>query len=110
MEIQFSFWILAFLASGGLVYVWSFWVEPNWFHLKQVKIRVHKPLREPLRILHLSDLHLTKPRFFLERFFNRLSRLEFDFVFLTTLFLLNGGIEFGVLSCKNGHGCSLSFN
>jgi predicted MPP superfamily phosphohydrolase len=58
-------------------------VEPNWFRLRRETVRIKKPLQSPLRILHLSDTHFTRERFFLKRFFKRLSRLEVDYVFVT---------------------------
>lgn len=79
--MTYFFWVLAVLAFSG--YAWTHWVEPNWFRLKRQTVRLKKPLREPLTILHLSDFHFTKERFFLSRFFDRLARLEVDFVFLT---------------------------
>lgn len=74
--------VFLILCLSGLL-VWTHWVEPNWFRLRREIVRLRKSLRQPLTILHLSDFHFTKQRFFVERFFNRLACLETDFVFLT---------------------------
>ena len=50
-------------------------------------MRLAKPLKAPVTILHLSDPHFTGRRFFLSRFFDRFARLEPDFVFLTGDFI-----------------------
>ena len=83
--------ILALAAAG---FIWSHWVEPNWFRLREVRVRTKKRLPEPLSILHLSDLHFTGRQSRLERFFDQLSRLEPDFVFVTGDLIDNeAGIE-----------------
>ena len=71
------------LSLTAFVWIWTQWIETNWFRLRKESIRVKKRLPRPFTVLHLSDFHFTKPRFFLERFFDRLSRLDVDFVFLT---------------------------
>lgn len=72
---------LVVLAIGGAV--WSGWVEPRWFRLREWSVQVKKPLKRPITILHLSDLHFTRNRKFLSRFFDRLAEQEVDFVFVT---------------------------
>ena len=74
-------WIFFPAALFFLAYV--HWVEPNWFRLRRETVRLKRPLAKPLRILHLSDMHFTGRRYFLERFFDRLAGLEVDFVFAT---------------------------
>jgi hypothetical protein len=45
------------LAAGGGLLVWSHWIEP--FRIRRVERRIGLPgLETPLRVLHLSDLHL----------------------------------------------------
>ena len=73
-------WLVLF---GGALVAWAQWVEPNWFRLTHEEIRLPKRIPRPFTVLHLSDLHFTRPRFFLSRFFDRLAKLETDFVFVT---------------------------
>ena len=76
--------LLASIAAAALMgWVWVERIEPNWFHLRHKTVRVNKPLPGPLTVLHLSDLHFVKERFFVSRFFEKLERLEIDFVFVT---------------------------
>ena len=80
------------LFLGG--WLWAEWIEPNWFRLRQETVRLKKPLRKSLTILHLSDLHFVRERFFLKRFFDRLSGLKPDFIFVTGDLIDNAtGIE-----------------
>jgi predicted MPP superfamily phosphohydrolase len=52
--------LLLAMVFGGAVYLgalsWGLWVEPNWPQSSRVKLK--GPFAPPLRILHLSDLHL----------------------------------------------------
>jgi hypothetical protein len=80
-ELILAFGVLT--AAGGCFFVWTHAIEPNWFYLRKKRVQVGKTLKEPLTILHLSDLHFTGPRFFLSRFFDRLSAIDLDFVFIT---------------------------
>lgn len=90
--LPFLFISIGFLA---VLFVWIHWIEPNWFHLRPLTVKVRRPLPRPLRILHLSDFHFTRRRYFVERFFDRLATLEVDFVFLTgDLIDEAGGIAF----------------
>ncbi len=71
------------LASFVALILWVQWVEPHWFRIRRVTVRLKKPLQKPLTILHLSDFHFTKNHFHLERFFNRLAKLEPDLILVT---------------------------
>ena len=44
------------LAAGAAAY--ATWVEPRWFALREVDVPCLPPGTRPLRVLHLSDLHL----------------------------------------------------
>lgn len=46
----------AALAVGGVTY--ATWVEPRWFALRRVEVPCLPPGTRPLRVLHISDLHL----------------------------------------------------
>lgn len=71
--------------AGGLILIliWAFFVEPNWHRLKRVKISIPKKIRKPITILHLSDIHFQKKLGSKKRFFQRLSMLNPDLIFLT---------------------------
>lgn len=94
---------ILFILLGGIIFlwVWTHFIETNWFHLKKVTIRLKKPLARPIQILHLSDLHCVKKRIFLEQFFDRLAKLKTDFVFVTgDLIDHPGGIQHCVRQLK----------
>ncbi len=85
----------------GLGFVWAQWIEPNSFCLRRKTVQIKKRLSKPLMILHISDPHFTGRRPLLERFFDRLSRLDVDFVFVTgDLIDGPGGIEPCVASLR----------
>lgn len=81
MELHNFLFILVSLITT--VYLWTQWIEPNWFRLHRETIRVNKSIKKPLTILHISDLHFTKERPLLRRFFDRLAKIDSDFVFVT---------------------------
>jgi predicted MPP superfamily phosphohydrolase len=55
-------------------------IERNWFTLRQETIPVLPPGAEPLRVLHLSDTHLTPGRHRLMAFVRSLAALDPDLV------------------------------
>jgi uncharacterized protein len=55
-------------------------IERNWFDLRHVAIPALEPGAEPLRILHISDLHLTPGRHRLMAFVRSLASLDPDLV------------------------------
>ena len=55
-------------------------IERNWFVLREQAIPVLPPTAEPLRVLHISDLHLTPGRHRLMAFVRSLASLEPDLV------------------------------
>ena len=71
---------LATLAYGGLI-------ERNAFRLRELEIPVLAPGAEPLRLLHLSDLHLTSAQRRKREWIHDLGRLEPDLVVVTGDFL-----------------------
>ncbi len=84
---------LAALVMLGLFF-WAGWIEPRWIHLNSHPIQIKKKIKQPLRILHLSDIHFEAHDHGLFRFFNRLSCETPDFIFITgDIIDHNGGIE-----------------
>ena len=71
---------LAALAYAGLV-------ERNLFRLREFEVPVLAPGAEPLRMLHLSDLHLTSAQRRKADWIRRLDRLDPDLVVVTGDFL-----------------------
>jgi predicted MPP superfamily phosphohydrolase len=55
-------------------------IERNWFVLRQQMVPVLPPGAEPLRVLHISDIHLTPGRHRLMAFLRSLASLEPDLV------------------------------
>jgi predicted MPP superfamily phosphohydrolase len=55
-------------------------IERNWFVLRQQTVPVLPPGAEPLRVLHISDIHLTPGRHRLMAFLRSLASLEPDMV------------------------------
>ena len=71
---------LATLAYAGLV-------ERNAFRLREFEVPVLAPGADPLRLLHLSDLHLTAAQRRKREWIRRLDRLDPDLVVVTGDFL-----------------------
>ena len=55
-------------------------IERNWFALRQQDVPVLPPGADPLRVLHISDMHLTPGRHRLMAFVRSLAALEPDLV------------------------------
>ncbi len=49
----------ALVLAGAGALAWGALVEVRWYALRQVSVPVLPPGQEPLRVLHISDLHLT---------------------------------------------------
>jgi uncharacterized protein len=58
-------------------------IERNWFALREQEVPVLAPGTDPLRVLHVSDLHLTPGRHRLMAFVRSLASLEPDLVINT---------------------------
>lgn len=58
-------------------------IERNWFALREQAVPVLPPAAEPLRVLHISDMHLTPGRHRLMAFLRSLAALEPDLVINT---------------------------
>jgi uncharacterized protein len=65
------------------VFVWAFFIEPRWYRLRKVTISGQKKLNKSITILHLSDIHFVKNEGHKRPFFQKLSMLNPDLIFLT---------------------------
>lgn len=68
----------AVLAVGAAAY--ATWVEPRWFALRRVEVPCLPPGTGPLRVLHVSDLHLVPRQRMKREWVARLAALEPDLV------------------------------
>lgn len=75
--------LILFIVTTVLILVWMSFIEPHWYVLKKIKIGNQKKLRKPISILHLSDIHFVKNPGSKRRFFQKLSMLNPDLIFLT---------------------------
>jgi hypothetical protein len=84
MRTRTGWWL-----GGGLVMVgatalgYAALVERNWFTLRRYEVPVLAPDAEPLRILHLSDLHLTPGQRRKQRWVAALAGTDPDLVVVT---------------------------
>jgi uncharacterized protein len=67
-------------AGGAAAFGYASVIERNWFTLRQVNVPVLPPDAAPLKVLHLSDAHLTPGRHKLMSFIRSLDTLEPDLV------------------------------
>src|SRR5215472_17346345 len=67
-------------AAGAAVFGYAAIVERNWFALRRYEVPVLPVGSKPLRILHISDTHLTPGRHRLLSFLRTLDALEPDLV------------------------------
>src|SRR5215469_9458037 len=68
-------------AAGGVAVLgYSAVIERNWFALRRYEVPVLAHGSRPLRILHISDMHLTPGRHRLLSFLRTLDALEPDLV------------------------------
>ncbi|MCL2582765.1 MAG: metallophosphoesterase [Streptosporangiales bacterium] len=68
------------VAGGAAAFGYASVIERNWFVLREAEIPVLPPNTAPLRVLHISDLHLTPGRHRLMSFVRSLSDLDPDLV------------------------------
>ena len=67
-------------AAGAAAFGYASVIERNWFALREQRVPVLPPTAEPLRVLHISDLHLTPGRHRLMAFLRSLASLSPDLV------------------------------
>lgn len=68
------------VAAGAAAVGYASVIERNWFTLRQQDLPVLPPGADPLRVLHISDLHLTPGRHRLMAFVRSLAGLDPDLV------------------------------
>jgi uncharacterized protein len=68
------------VAGGAAAFAYASVIERNWFVLRQAQVPVLPPDAAPLRVLHLSDMHLTPGRHRLMSFVRSLADLDPDLV------------------------------
>lgn len=78
--MSISFFILAGVL---LLMLWMHKVEVHQFQINRHAVRLQKPLRSALTLLHLSDIHFARPNPAMARFFDRLATETYDLIVLT---------------------------
>lgn len=72
--------LTAAAAIGGGVFAYASVIERNWFALRRQEVPVLPPGADPIRVLHLSDAHLTPGRHRLLSWLRTLDALDPDLV------------------------------
>ena len=67
-------------AAGAAAAAYATWVEPRWFALRRVEVPVLPTGSPPVRVLHLSDLHLVPRQHRKRSWVAGLARLQPDLV------------------------------
>jgi predicted MPP superfamily phosphohydrolase len=67
-------------AAGAAAFGYASVIERNWFALRELEVPLLRPGTEPLRVLHISDIHLTPGRHRLMSWIRTLDTLEPDLV------------------------------
>jgi hypothetical protein len=84
MRMRTGGWIMGGLvAAGAATFGYASLLERNWFTLRRYEVPVLAPDAEPLRILHLSDLHLTPEQRHKQRWVSALGGTDPDLVVVT---------------------------
>jgi uncharacterized protein len=71
---------LGLVGAGAAGIGYASIIERNWFHLRRFEVPVLPPGRSPIKVLHISDTHLTPHRKRLIRWVRSLDALEPDLV------------------------------
>mgnify|MGYP001762865208 FL=1 len=67
-------------AGGTAALAWASLIERNWYALRRVEMPVLATGTAPLRVLHVSDLHIVPRQERRIQWVRQLARLEPDFV------------------------------
>jgi len=76
-------WAAGVAAAGAATLAYASLIERNMFTLRRYDVPVLAPDTEPLRVLHLSDLHMTPGRHRLQDWVRALAGLDPDLVVVT---------------------------
>jgi hypothetical protein len=76
-------WAAGVAAAGAATLAYASLIERNMFTLRRYDVPVLAPDAEPLRVLHLSDLHMTPRRHRLQDWVRALAGLDPDLVVVT---------------------------
>ncbi len=71
---------LGLIGAGTATFAYASVIERNWFHLRRHEVPVLKPGSRPVKILHISDTHLTPSRTRMIHWVRALDTLEPDLV------------------------------
>jgi predicted MPP superfamily phosphohydrolase len=71
------------IAVGSVTAAYASLVERNWYRLRRVVVPVLGPGSAPLRVLHISDVHMTPGQHRKQRWITALARTEPDLVIVT---------------------------
>jgi predicted MPP superfamily phosphohydrolase len=71
------------VVAGAAVFAYASVVERNMFTLRRFDVPVLEPEAEPLRVLHISDLHMTPHQHRKQRWVSALAGLDPDLVIVT---------------------------
>lgn len=94
-------YVLIFFSFCAAALAWTFLYEPNSFELQTWQVSFFHKLKRKYRILHLTDIHFAAPRKSLSRFFDRLAREQWDFIFVTgDIFDCEAGADTGTAELK----------
>ncbi|MBW3664624.1 MAG: metallophosphoesterase [Actinobacteria bacterium] len=85
----------ATVVAGGACIAYGVFIERRWYRLRRIRVRdaLADPSQGPLRVLHVSDLHLDPPQRPLERFVRSLAVERPDLVICTGDVLGAAGAE-----------------
>ena len=74
--------ILLILVVVGCL-LWCFFIEPWFYAVNRHEVRLSKTVTKPLKILHLTDTHYFGSDSKRARFFEKLAKEDYDFIFIT---------------------------
>jgi uncharacterized protein len=84
-------------AAGAAAFGYASVIERNWFALRELSVPVLPARAEPLRVLHISDIHLTPGRHRLMSWIRGLDSLEPDLVVNTGDSLAHANAVMGLI-------------